>query len=83
MLGGVKYDIMDLFREFYEGTLNVDIINYVVITLLPKVADANIIQQYRPICLLNCLYKLITKFMTIRLEKLAEKLILPNQTAFR
>jgi hypothetical protein len=23
-VGVVKYDIMDLFREFYEGTLNVD-----------------------------------------------------------
>jgi hypothetical protein len=51
--GVVKYDILDLFKEFYEGILNLDRINYGVITLLPKVADANVIQQYRPICLLN------------------------------
>lgn len=32
--------------------------------------------------MLNCLYKWITKVLTIRLEKVAEKLILPNQTTF-
>jgi hypothetical protein len=73
---------MEMFSEFYEGNLNVNRINYGVITLLPKFVDANKIQQYRPICLLNCLCKLITKVITIRLEKLAEKLILSNQTAF-
>jgi hypothetical protein len=80
--GIIKQEIMEMFSEFYEGNLNVNRINYGVITLLPKFVDANKIQQYRPICLLNCLYKLITKVITIRLEKLAEKLILSNQTAF-
>jgi hypothetical protein len=53
-----------------------------VITLLPKISDAEKIQQYRPICLLNCLYKWVTKVLTIRLEKIADKLILQNQTTF-
>jgi hypothetical protein len=57
-------------------------INYGVITLLPKVIDAEKIQQYRPICLLNCLYKWITKVLNIRMEKYVGKLILQNQTAF-
>ena len=39
-------------------------------------------QQFRLICLLNCIYKWITKVLTIRIELLAEKLILENQTAF-
>jgi hypothetical protein len=51
-------------------------INYGTIILLAKVPDANEIQQYRPIWLLNCLYKWITKILTIRLDKVAEKLIL-------
>lgn len=45
-------------------------------------SDAFKIQQFRPICLLNCLYKLITKTLTLRLERVAEKLIHTNQTAF-
>jgi hypothetical protein len=56
--------------------------NYGIITLLPKVSDASRVQKFRPICLLNCLYKLITKVLMIRLEKVAEKLIHPNQTTF-
>jgi len=57
-------------------------INYGIITLLPKIKEANKIQQFRPICLLNCLYKLITKTLTLRLELVADRLIHSNQTAF-
>jgi hypothetical protein len=77
----VRGDIMEMFHDLFEGKLDVSRINYGVITLLPKVIDAEKIQQYRPICLLNCLYKLITKVLTIRLERVAEKLILQTQTA--
>lgn len=78
----VKGGILEMFRDFHQGKLDVSRINYGVITLLPKVNDAEKIQQYKPICLLNCLYKLITKVLTIMIEKVAEKLILHNQTAF-
>jgi hypothetical protein len=53
----MKGDICDLFHDFYMGVLDIKRINYVIITLLPKVKDVSRIQQYRPICLLNCLYK--------------------------
>ena len=56
----VKHDILELFQDFWDGRLNVSGLNYGIITLLPKVMDAEKIQQYRPICLLNCLYKWIT-----------------------
>ena len=73
---------MELFEDFHKEKLDVYRLNYGVITLLPKVQDASRIQQYRPICLLNCLYKWITKVLTIRLELLADKLILKTQSAF-
>jgi hypothetical protein len=78
----VKHDIMQLFDDFHKGKVDICIINYGVITLLPKVSDATRIQQFRPICLLNCLYMLITKTLTIRLAAVAGKLIHQNQTAF-
>ncbi|PVH36725.1 hypothetical protein PAHAL_6G153500 [Panicum hallii] len=78
----VKYDIVQMFDDFYAGNLNVNRLNYGAITLLPKNADAERIQQYRPICLLNCLYKLITKVLTIRLEPFMLKIIHEAQTAF-
>lgn len=53
-----------------------------MITLLPKVTGATKIQQFKPIGLLHYLYKLVTKTLTLRLEKIADKLIHSNQTAF-
>lgn len=64
----VKNDIITLFHDFFNGDVDISRINYGVITLLPKIKEAEKIQQFRPICLLNCLYKLITKTLTIRLE---------------
>jgi hypothetical protein len=78
----VKYDLLQLFDDFHKENADISRINYGIITLLPKVTDAARIQQFRPICLLNYLYKLITKTLTLRLEVVAEKLIHPNQTTF-
>uniref|UniRef100_A0A0A9H5S4 Reverse transcriptase domain-containing protein n=1 Tax=Arundo donax TaxID=35708 RepID=A0A0A9H5S4_ARUDO len=71
----IKEDIIKLFQGFYDGTLDVSHLNYGIITLLPKVADASKIQQFRPICLLNCIYKWITKVLTNRVEPYMGKLI--------
>jgi hypothetical protein len=65
----VKVDIIRFFADFHSNQVNVSRLNYGIITLLPKVSDASRIQQFRPICLLNCLYKLITKTLTLRIEK--------------
>ncbi|CAN6179481.1 unnamed protein product [Urochloa humidicola] len=78
----IREDILDLFNDFHQGKMDVSRLNYRIITLLPKVKEAEKIQQYRPICLLNCLYKWITKVLSIRLEMVNEKLILKNQSAF-
>jgi hypothetical protein len=63
----VKWDIMNLFHDFRAGCLDVSRLNYGVITLLPKIVGANKISQYRPIFLLRCIYKLITKTLTLRI----------------
>lgn len=73
--GIIKAGIIRLFDDFYNQRVDTSRINYGIITLLPKIKDASKIQQFRPICLLNCLYKLITKTLTIRLELVADKLI--------
>ena len=78
----IRVDIIQLFDDFYNGRVDISRINCGIITLLPKIKEINRIQQFRPICILNCLYKLITKTLTIRLESVADKLIHNNQTAF-
>ena len=78
----VKEDIVNLFEDFHQGRLEVKRLNYRIITLLPKKVGADRIQQFRPICLLNCLYKWITKTLMLRLDPLVDKLNLKSQTAF-
>lgn len=78
----IKEDIMNLFTEFYDQNLDMERLNYGQITLIPKTGDANRIQQYRPICLLDVVYKIITKTLMTRLESVLERIINKSQTAF-
>jgi len=80
--GLIKDDLMALFSDFYQGTLPLNRLNFGNIILLPKKKDARVIQQYRPICLLNVSFKIFTKVATNRLSMIAHKLIRPTQTAF-
>jgi hypothetical protein len=73
---------MSLFHEFHAGRLPIHSLNFGIITLLPKIADAVWIQQYRSICLLNVSFKVFTKVLNNRILKVADKLIGPSQTAF-
>jgi hypothetical protein len=57
-------------------------LNFGVITLIPKLQEVNVIQQYRPICLLNVSFKIFTKVATNRLNMVADKVISPTQTTF-
>ncbi|WVZ58602.1 hypothetical protein U9M48_008859 [Paspalum notatum var. saurae] len=57
-------------------------LNFGAITPILKVQEANVIQKYRPICLFNVSFKIFTKFATIRLNHIADKVVSPTQTAF-
>jgi hypothetical protein len=74
--------MIEIFNDFYLGTLDIERLNYGIITLLPKVKEAEKIHQYKSICLLNCLYKWVTKCLTIKLEVVARGIIHKSQTTF-
>jgi hypothetical protein len=78
----VKNDLIRMFNDFHNHQINLERINYGIITLIPKSDDAEIIQKYRPICLLQVLFKIFTKTMNIRVEPVMNKLIHPCQNAF-
>ena len=78
----IKGDLMQVFHELHTGDLPVFSLNFGVITLLPKTHDASKIQQFRPICLLNVSFKILTKVATIRINSVADHLISPTQTTF-
>ena len=78
----IKGDLMSLFKDFHEECLPLFSLNFGVITLLPKTSDAKQIQQYRPICLLNVSFKIFTKAGTNRLNRVAQQVVNPCQSAF-
>ena len=80
--GALKDDYLSLFPDLYLDKLDIQRLNYGVITLVPKVVDANTIKNFRPIYLLNVDYKGITKVLTNRFTPVAPKLIGGNQTGF-
>jgi len=78
----IKGDLMSLFIDSQEECLPLFSLNFGVITLLPKTSDAKQIQQYRPICLLNVSFKIFTKAGTNRLNRVAQQVVNPCQSAF-
>jgi hypothetical protein len=78
----IKFDVLHVFKDLFEHKIDLCRINYGIITLIPKSADADIIQKFRPICLLQVFFKIITKVLTVRANPVMSKLLLPCQTAF-
>lgn len=78
----IKADFYKLCMDFYEGNLNLQSINSGFITLIPKTPSPESANDYRPITLLNCCLKLITKLLANRLQKIIFRLIHRNQYGF-
>jgi hypothetical protein len=78
----IKEDIYQLCFDFYDGNLNLESINMGHITLIPKAPSPENINEYRPITLLNCVLKLLTKLLADRLQKIVLKIIHKNQYGF-
>lgn len=57
--------------------LDIERLNYGIIT-----KDAAQIQKFRPICLLNVSFKIITKVLMNRLDRVMAYIISKNQNAF-
>jgi hypothetical protein len=73
---------MQMFWDVSKGDLALFSLNSGVITLIPKIQEANVIEQYRPTCLLNLSYNIFIKVATNRLSSVADKVVSPTQTAF-
>lgn len=78
----IKEDLMAMFKDFYSGNLPLYTLNFGVVTSLPKMQEAKMIQQYRPICMLNVSFKIFTKLLANRFTSVANRIIKPSQTAF-
>jgi hypothetical protein len=78
----INDDLLELFSCLHAGELELFRLNFGEIVLLPKVNEAERIQQYKPICLLNVSFKFFTKVATFRLNSVADHVVQLSQTAF-
>jgi hypothetical protein len=78
----VKNDIMAMFRDFSAGKLDLFRLNFAILTLIPKEPDASAIKKFRPISLLNCIFKIFTKVLTNRLALIMNVITAINQSTF-
>jgi hypothetical protein len=73
---------MVLFSALNEGQLKLFCLNFTETILLSKVNEAERMQQYRHICLLNVSFKIFTKTVTIRLNLVVDHVVQPSENAF-
>ena len=59
----IKEDFYKLCNQFFDGNLNLESINDGFITLIPKTNAPSTVNDFRPITLLSCCLKVITKIL--------------------
>ncbi|GKA07971.1 RNA-directed DNA polymerase, eukaryota, partial [Tanacetum coccineum] len=52
------------------------------IALIPKVLDAKFVNDFRPISLIGCVYKIVTKVLANRLKEVISDIVSDTQSAF-
>lgn len=78
----VKFDLLTLVAMFFLNQVDLSKLNKASVCLIPKEEAAIHIKQFRPISLVNCSFKIISKLLTNRLEVIIDRLIDVTQAAF-
>lgn len=78
----IKKDIIAYIQEFHKNGKLVRGINCSFIVLIPKKDNLQRVEDYRPISLIGCLYKILAKLLSYRLRLVMDKVISKSQTAF-
>jgi hypothetical protein len=81
--GTLKKTILQMLNDdFALGRVDVARLNYGIISLILKVKGAETIKQFRPIALINVIFKFIAKSYVIRLAAIAHRTIDRSETTF-
>lgn len=78
----VKSDVMAFLKEFHDNALLPKAMTASFLTLVPKKDHPQDLFDYRPICLIGSVYKILSKLLANRLNKVLGKLISSCQSAF-
>ena len=78
----LKGDILNLVFEFWETDTMARCVKASFIALIPKVQSPTVVSDFRPICLVGCLYKIVAKILANRLRLVMPEIIGDSQSAF-
>lgn len=78
----MKRDVLDFFKEFHSNARIASGINSSFLTLIPKLDGANSFKEFRPICMVGCIYKILSKVLANRLKPHLNLIIGESQAAF-
>lgn len=73
---------MHFVQEFYKGGKLPKVVTTSFLALVPKCENPLILEEYRPICLISGLLKIISKVLAAMLTKVIGKLVSSNQITF-
>ena len=74
--------MLAIANGFALGRVDLSRLNFGVLTLIPMVQGAEDIRQFRPIALINVIFKFVAKAYAIRLSPIAHRTISKTQSAF-
>lgn len=75
-------DVIGAVKEFFNQRSSLTSINQIFIALIPKIRVPKVISDFRPICLCNVFYKIISKTLANKIKEVFSKIIFPHQSAF-
>ena len=78
----IKPNVMRFLDEFYVNGIFPKGSNASFLALIPKVADPQLLNEYKPISLIGCTYKIVAKILASRLKKAMPFIIHERQSAF-
>ena len=78
----LKPEFLRFISEFYVNASFPKGSNSSFIALIPKIKDPQVISDSRPISLIGCIYKVITKLLANRMRKIMPQIIDEWQSAF-
>ena len=75
----IKTEMVQIIKNIINGTLLINNQRKAIITLLPKGGDLNLLKSWRPISLICCDIKIVSKILANRIKPFMSKIISPNQ----
>ncbi|GJV91486.1 RNA-directed DNA polymerase, eukaryota [Tanacetum coccineum] len=80
--GIVGNDFCEAVEHFFVNGAFSKGCNSSFIALIPKVMDAKLVSDFRPISLIGCIYKVVTKILASRLAMVISNIVSNTQSAF-